>query len=284
MIKIIQNSLPVTIFACVLLLVQVIGCSEDADELDADGSDVSGAPPLPPDESMAVDLSLFEENVMGAPSNAMLTMRNFAYAATAASTVSSAVVAGVTPPAALFAAARLTTPVEQDDGSWVWDFSVKISGVTFAASLTGVEKLNKNQWTMKVSTNAPLRPAKDFIWYTGESTLKSVSGSWQFFDLQTPDEQNSTVNIDWSADIISEEANLTLRNVDTRDDSKYAGDVLQYNVSREIASMAFEDVSENEIWEIIWNIETGTGSVTTPGYNNGEKACWDANKKDVTCN
>lgn len=291
MIKIIRNCSPLVVVACILLAIQLAGCGEDEDENEDEiDMDASEAPPLPPDESMNVNMSLFEENVVGAPAAATLSMKNFAYAVTAASTVSAAVVAAITPPATLFAAARATEPVEQEDGSWVWDFSVKISGVTFAATLTGVEKLSGNSWSMVVSTDAPMRPVTDFQWYTGESNTRNLSGLWQFYDLKTPDEQNPTVKIDWGVELAEEKVDLILENVDTRNDSKHASDALQYSAvldaasaSLKSASMTFTDASESETWEILWD-ETGAGSVTAPNYSSGEKACWDADKKDVDCN
>lgn len=283
MIKVIKNNSPVIIAICAIMMI-FIGCGEDTDEeADVNNGSATGAPPLPPDESMNVDMSLFEENLIGAPSTAALSVRNFAYAVTAATTVSSAIVVAITPPATLFAAARLVEPVEQDDGSWLWSFSIKINGVTFGAKLTGTEKLNKNLWSMVVSTDAPLRPAIDFEWYRGESTEMNIAGSWEFFDLQTPTEQNPTVKIDWSVGIVDEEATLTLENVDPRPDSEYSGDVLQYNATLQAASITFNDASKNELWEMFWDIDTGAGSIIAPNYNDGEKACWDSNKRDVVC-
>lgn len=196
--------------------------------------------------------------------------------------INSAVAAALTSPAALFAVARAHEPVEQDDGSWLWSYTAKTESVTFTANLTCITAGGMNYWSMKVSTDVPLYPITDFEWYTGMSTEMNTSGSWQFFDLETPDEQNPTAKIDWSVKILKEEAELTIENVDTR--SEYMGDVLRYNVTPKIGSMSFDDASKGETWEIVWDIETGEGSITVPGYNSGEKACWDASKQDVSCN
>jgi hypothetical protein len=51
----------------------------------------------------------------------------------------------------------------------------------------------------------------------------------------------------------------------------------------DVASLSYTDASENEVWEIIWNIDTGEGSIEVPEYNNAEKACWNSRQQDVAC-
>ncbi len=72
--------------------------------------------------------------------------------------------------------------------------------------------------------------------------------------------------------------------MDSRAENEYAGDVLDYDVDMDdVASLSYTDASENEVWEIIWNIDTGEGSIEVPEYNNAEKACWNSKKQDVAC-
>ena len=282
MVRIIQSSSPLALAICALLVIQLIGCGEDEDG-NVDESVAAEAPPLPPDESMMVDLSAFEQGAEGSPA-AAATYRNFTNAVARVGAVSSALVVAVTPPATLFAAARLQQPIEQTDGSWVWTYSLLIDYVTFSARLTGHKKANATEWSMRISTDAPLRPIADFEWFRGSSAASNMWGSWEFFDMLTPNEQNPTVKVDWSVTGVRGEANLTLENVDTRTTSIYAGDILKYSVSDKIASMSYTDASEDEVWDVIWNLDTGEGSITVPGYNDGGKACWNVLKQDVSCN
>lgn len=292
MIKIVRNSSPFILAVCALLMIQLIGCSEnDADEdtdlagnVNPDGGSVSEAPPLPPDESMAVDLSLFDEDVDGgirAP--AVATYLNFGNAAVRVASINAALAAAVAAPATLFAAARLYEPTPQSDGTWLWSYSVTIEYVTFTASLTGEMDGDETRWSMVVSTNVPLRPVVSFLWYQGVCTDNNASGTWEFFDITTPIEQNPTATVDWTADVDSKAAHLLLKNVDTRPEAEYAGDILSYDVGSEIASIVYTDASESEVWSITWDTETGEGSLRVPEYNDGEKACWNNLKQDAAC-
>jgi hypothetical protein len=266
-----------------LMMVQFIGCGGDAED---DEDDVSEAPPLPPAESMMVDLSTFDETVPGAPGALpFATYKNFGNAAIRVGTISSGLIASVSVPAAVFAAAILYEPEQQGADTWVWSYSVTVEYVTFTATLTGVKKgLSAIDWSMVISTDAPLHPVQDFLWYTGTSDIANLAGSWRFYDVNTPTEQNPTVAIDWSAAEDGGTFGLTIESVDSRAENEYFGDVLSYSATLEdIASLSYEDTSENELWEIIWDIDTGEGSIKVPEYNDGEKACWNSLKQDVEC-
>ena len=101
----------------------------------------------------------------------------------------------------------------------------------------------------------------------------NTSGTWEFFDITTPTEQNPTATVDWTADVDNKTAHLLLKNVDTRPDAEHAGDILSYDVGSEIASVIYTDASESEVWSIKWGTETGEGSLRVSEYNEGEKAC-----------
>ena len=287
MIRFIRSNSPFMVILCMLMVMLLVGCGEDADD-NNDDNDNSEAPPLPPEDSMTVDLSLFDESVPGvleAPSAATPpTYQNFINAVVRVGTISTGLAAAASVPAAVFAAARLHEPTPQGEDTWVWTYSVTVEFVTFAAELTGVKKSKDViDWSMVVSADAPLYPVQAFLWYTGTSDKENLEGSWQFYDATTPMEQNSTVTVDWAASEDDEILKLTIKNVDTRPESEYVGDVLDYDVTDNAAVLSYEDNSEGEIWEIIWDLDTGEGSLKVPEYNNGEKACWNSKKQDDAC-
>ncbi len=297
MTKVIQSSSMSIMAVCVLLLTQIVGCGEDAGEvMDADRIETSEAPVLPPDESMTVDLSVFNDGEVMIPEIPVpdgeaqpgpggtppAAGRNFTNAAARVVTINTAIVSALVPPAGLFSLAKETEPVEQDDGSWLWSYSLTYDIFAIDARLIGVPDGIRTHWSMRISSENPILPVEDFEWYTGTSTETNTSGSWQFFDMFTPGEINPTVRLDWSVEALKMNAELTIENIDTRSD--YLGDVLLYSATPNTASMSFEDVSEDETWDIGWDIGTGAGSITVPKYNSGEKACWDAQKQDVQCN
>jgi len=278
--KLTRNKLLITLLTLSFLLACFTGCGEDTGE-DDDEDGIGEAPPLPPDESMAVDLSEFGGDKLASPGlNAPSTQLNYLVATTTVALVSTAVVAGLAVPVALFTAAKNTTPVEQDDGSWLWSYSETVGLRTFTANLTGKTEGDKTVWSMKVSNNAILAPLDNFEWYTGTSTEDNTSGSWQFYDATTPDQANTTIAIEWEVGIGLKGVKSELTFTNNKADSPHVGDVLRYSVENEMASMSYDNADEDTTAIIEWNLETSAGSITAA---NGEKACWDEDKQDIEC-
>lgn len=281
MLKLTKTLSTLMLIVCVIFSIQLFGCSEDSEDSE---SDVSEAPPLPPDESMIVDLSAFgiEEAETGPEANTSAPGKNYANAVARAVIINTSVAAASAGPTKLFRMAKNSVPVEQEDGSWLWSYSMKYGLYTLEAKLTGIVKGKKTDWSMKVSNDSPNFTLKDFEWFTGTSTEGNSTGSWQFFDLDTPEEHNSTVKVDWVVQLVLMKADLSFENNDTH--SEYLGDVLTYNVADKIVTMTYKDDSENETWDITLDAQTGAGSLKVKKYNGGERACWDAQKQDVNCN
>lgn len=235
-----------------------------------------GQPVLP-------DIPVAGANIQAGPGKSTpVSKENYTNAAARVAAINSSIASALTFPAGLFKMARENDPVPQDDGSWLWSYSATYEFIKVDAKLSATEQSDMTYWSMKVSVDNPIMPVVDFEWYTGTSTQTNTSGSWQFFDVFAPTEHNPTAKIDWLVEPLTAEADLTIENVDTR--TEHVGDVLLYNVNPETASMSYKDVSEDQIWDIVWSVETGAGRITVPGYNNGEKACWDADRNDVVCN
>jgi hypothetical protein len=162
--KLTQSKILITLLTFGFLLACFTGCSEDTDE-DSNGEALA----LPPDDSMTIDLSTFGESKLEAPvlPNLPGTRLNFAAAAATASVINTIVVAKLTAPVAVFTAAKNTTPVKQDDGSWLWSYSRTIGSETFTANLTGKRDSDKVIWSMKVSSNT-----NSDNWTTSNGTLE----------------------------------------------------------------------------------------------------------------
>ena len=238
MIRITRSNLISIMAICVFLLIHVVGCGEDADEItDADLTDTSGAPALPPDESMTVDLSAFNDGEAMLPEiptsdgeaqagpgvTPPISGENFNNAAARVATINAAVASALAFPAGLFQMAKDTDPIKQDDGSWLWNYSMTHEIFAVDARLTGVPDGDKTYWSMKMSVENPMMPIENFEWYTGMTTETNTSGSWQFFDMFTPGELNTTVKIDWSVEALKMNAELTIENIDTRSEYCIAG-------------------------------------------------------------
>ncbi len=276
MCKLTQNKRLITLLTLSFLFACFAGCSEDTGE-DANGE----APPLPPDSSMTIDLSTFGGDKLESPElNAPSAQINYVVATTTVTLVSAAVVVGLATPVAIFTVAKNETPVEQDDGSWLWSYSKTIGLTTYTANLTGKTEGDKTAWSMSISSNALLKPLDNFEWYTGTCTTDNTSGSWQFFDSTTPDQANPTVAIEWEVGLGLQGIKSELTFTNNKADSPHLGNVLRYSVEGEMASMSYYNADEDTTAIIEWNLDTAAGSITAA---NGEKACWDEDKQDVAC-
>ena len=64
--------------------------------------------------------------------------------------------------------------------------------------------------------------------------------------------------------------------------SEDEGDNIEFYESPGFSHMQFYDASEDVTGTIIWYPD-GSGSITVPDYNGGQKACWDTQQYDADC-
>ena len=233
----------------------------------------SGAPALPAAESMTLDLSFFQEPAKPAPAT---TRFHFAKAATRAGIINLGVLAALAPPRLAFGLAVHTTPNLQEDGSYLWIYTWSNGTEDFQIRLSGRPDGDHVDWTLSLVPPGE-SPA---LWFSGESVPGGKAGFWVFRDVNAPGDPEA-MRIDWDL-TASTDARLSFVNI--RDGAADEDDVLSYRKNGSVASMEFEDASENALWDIRWDEGDGSGSLRVPEYNNGERGCWDMNRDDVPCN
>jgi hypothetical protein len=270
MMRSVLRELLIGILVCGLIFSSFVGCGEKDD--DEEGQ----APELPPEASMTMDFSAFGGEKM-APS-AQLPGKNFSNAAIRILALNLAVVVAMTPAVATFKAAYGADPVEQDDGSWLWPYTINILGHKIEAELTGSLEGFATAWSMRVTSDSFDPPLEDFEWYTGECSLDGTSGDWLFFDYKIPDTATKLATIEWKVESTSK-SELTFTNI--TEGRENSGDILTYSVDGTTALVTFYDASEDITADITWDLDTIAGSIEVPGYNNGERAYWDEDKQDV---
>jgi hypothetical protein len=273
--KLTRSRILITLLTLSFLLACFTGCGEDDDDGDSSGEALT----LPPDSSMTMDLSAFDGDKLGAPVPTVPGAQlNFGTAAMTALVVNTTVVVKLATPVAVFTNAKTATPVEQDDGSWLWSYSRTIGLRTFSANLTGKDEGDKITWSMRISSDTI--PLDNFEWYKGTSAKDNNSGSWQFFDPGTPDQANPTYAIEWQVERgVKRERTFTNQEAGSPD----LGNVLLYSVEGDMAGINFTEAAKDTTTIIEWNFKTTAGSITAPFYNKGEKACWNENKQNVAC-
>jgi hypothetical protein len=207
---------------------------------------------------------------------------NFTNAAARLLVINAVVVAGMSVPVAVWAAAASQTPTFGTDGKFHWIYSVQNGGQTFAADLAGWIDVPAAQsvWEMRITSSGHQPPLNKFLWYSGRANLDATAGYWEVFDDKTPAENIKVLRIDWQL-TAPDKATLTFLVV--KPNVPENGDELTYRVDGVLRTVMLFDKSANTTLEIGWNAQTGAGYLIAPDYNNGRKACWDTSREDVAC-
>lgn len=247
----------------------VFGCQDSAGP--ADGA----RPEMPPVASMQMDLSYFAQ-AGGEPAASSMVGLNWTAAAIRVGVANLGVSLVLAVPVATWGAAAAQTPTVES-GKWHWRFSAQQGSATYGSHVTGYLDGAESVWEMRV-TSSPLG-LNEFLWFDGRARVDGESGYWAFHDPAT----NSGADvgrIEWTHPAAN---TWTLRFTDTNGASVNLGDRLDYGVSGNARTVTFFDASTGQAVEVGWDAVLRTGWLIAPGYNNGQKACWDSALNDVAC-
>ncbi len=258
-----------TVFLVAVLAVPAalaLGCGDDNKPGDK-------APALPSAETMTLDLSLFT-GASAAPA-APETQANFNHAVVSVGVVSLVTAAILAPPEFAFALAAHTVPTRQEDGSWMWIYTGTYQGKDWQFRLNGKRVSDGVDWRM----DAQLPGESAGLWFRGHTESDGNSGQWILTDF-TQEGNPDVLQIDWLHNS-AQDAFLDITLIDTEND--FYSSTVTYQVSGTDYSLFFSNASTVETLEVLWNGDTHAGSIRAPGFNGGERACWDADLQDVTC-
>jgi hypothetical protein len=275
------------------------GCSsEDSPTI----AEQQQAPPLPPIETMKLDVSFFESadlppqavetgKLDGAPDAVAAhgTHLNFLNAAVRVLFLDVVVYSALVEPVIAFQLAVRSVPQLQDDGSWLWTYIVVEGENEYAIYLYGRNEGTFSSWRLEVSSDDPDMPLDHFTWFEGEIESDDSGGYWQFYEpaeeeaafasapLETPG--IASVRIDW-ADSGMEGNSLILLVNKAGDPAE--GSMLTFEEVPERCSVEFYDAQKGNTGTILWRFD-GTGYIEWPDYRGGERSCWDSGQHDVEC-
>jgi hypothetical protein len=183
-------------------------------------------------------------------------------------------------PIGAFALAIHSIPQDQDDGSWLWTYIFVEDGMEYSIFLYGTPDAGDDyvDWRLEVSTNHPSNSLDHFVWFDGRTYNDDSQGFWQFYDPSLPAPHTSG-RIDWQNPSATEHR-LSIE-VNGPDHPDY-GDTLEFFETSFLATIDNYDAGDDQRGNITVQSD-GSGSLTVPDYNNGEKACWDTEQKDTDC-
>jgi hypothetical protein len=243
-------------------------------------------PALPPAESMKFDFSFFESQGAANPQSETEAVGHdhWLNAVVRVFAINLFISDAFAPPFLAFQAAIHTTPVLQDDGSYLWTYvwndpSSDPAGRQITIRLRGRIEGVRVHWQLHVDDPGANPPLVDFLWFSGESGIVSNEGFWLFNDIQDGHEV-ANARIDWR---VQAPRDRFLAFECTREGSEGYGDRLTYQVGGPVVTILFHDASADTDADIMWNETTGAGSLQVPDYNEGARACWDSQRNDVDC-
>ncbi len=252
------------------------------------------SPSMPPAESMDIDLSSFYAQSaaslgggaggVGAPLPDPNPATNYETAYVYVWALNLWVNQALAGPVAVFRVALTAQPVKTDN-TWIWDFNTTHEGAEHQAVLSAwFESDDETGWLnleMDISCPSCEIPTEDYLWYSGRFNTDGTNGEWIFYSPEVESEDEKIVSIAYD---VTDATHRSIDATNIRDDgSEDAGDIIHYGIEDPTITVSLHDESEALDYVVSWSIDDGSGSITVPGYNNGEEACWDSNRADVAC-
>jgi hypothetical protein len=258
-----------------LLLILVIAV------LTVTGCNTSGAPTIPPVETFVIPFEDFESSGTGGLiSLGAGNQSNWNYAAFTVGVWSVIITVGLAVPVAAFRASFHNIPLQQNDGSWLWSYSVNIGGSIYTAELHGQFITEGVHWAMNISKAGEY---EDFLWYYGECDLPATEGFWIL--KQSPTNSTDLLRIDWSRNISA--GTYAVRYTNIVPGGPENGGYIDTQYTKGTPYDYIWDIynkGQNNHTYIEWSSTTGEGRVKDLNhFGDDEWHCWDSAQINVTC-
>jgi len=239
----------------------------------------SETPVMPPESSMAPDMSLFDDQESEASRE--ITVSNWAYAALNVGVYSLILYKHLAVPVRAFKATINTEAhYNEDAGLWVWEkaFQVPERG-SFAIRLTAEVNGTDVSWTGYVSGEG----YDKYVWFTGESKLNGEMGSWELYDGNKENSQVWLSNA-WEIDRESGKGYTTFT-VEKEGDHK--GSSITYSIDNTMdlnRSVLINNVELSSEIFVDWSKENKYGRVKSQAHFEDELYhCWDGSLQNTAC-
>jgi len=264
------------ILFCVALMLS--GCNSSSTKVD------DTPPELPPSAVMEADFSLFSENnpevnLQVDANSEDNPYSHFLNASTRALLLNGTIKANLFLPALILTAAEAVEPILNEDGNWEWNYSVTGNSETFSITLIG-ENQNDGQtvWNVFIS-NSLVNLDNDLI-LEGVSSADNGLGTWTVYQLAGFGISQPFIQLNWDFDSITK-FRVELEFLQELDLSPVQSIRSQRDGAEKqtISRGADDDLRA----DISWNIDSKAGSLVSPDYNDGDRACWDSTFRNTEC-
>ena len=255
------------------LIVLIASCENDKTTNPEDQ-----APAIPPQSTMLIDFSEFPDTTSGLEDQ-IVSRNNWGWAYSNVRVWNSVLTLTLATQVAAFLESFNHRPVQQPDGSWLWQYNVTNQEPIYTAKLYAKTTTDGVEWRMLLTKVGEFT---DFEWFTGFSNLPATEGTWTLNkDPNTPTE---FLDIEWYRDTQEETASVKYTKVAPAINGQ---SYIFYGKTNEIPYNRFYQIfgaEENRLIDIKWNYEMKFGRVKDPirfGVENWY--CWDENLNDTNC-
>jgi len=254
----------------------IISCEDDKSTSPQDQ-----APTIPPKSTMVIDFSDFPDTTTTSGLEKLSVSRNnWAWAALNVAVWNSVLTITLAVPVAAFIEAFNHQPVQQPDGSWLWQYSISVHEVLYTAKLFGKTVTEGAEWRMLLTKEGAYN---DFEWFTGFSNLPATEGTWTL--NKDPNLPSPFLYIEWHRN--TQEGTADIKYTNVVPEIPENGSYIFYGKTNEIPYNRFYDIfgaENNYLINIKWNYEQLFGRVKDPFHFEDETwHCWDDKLFDIDC-
>ena len=260
-------------------IVLMVSCGDDKSTNPNDQEDK--VPTIPPQSSLMINFEGFPDTSTARGfDNSNLAKTNWAWAAGNVKYWNSVLFVTLAIPTAVFIEAFKYQPVQQSDGSWLWQYSISIDEHTYTAKLYGKDLGYGVDWRMLLSKSGAYT---DFEWFTGFSNHEATEGNWTV--NKNPELSSPFLSIEWERNIQEETANIkyTLISPTVQHNGSYVFCGKTNEVPLNRIYQIFNSGNNNSI-DIKWNFESKFGRVRDAvHFGNNNYHCWNEELDDTEC-
>ncbi len=255
------------------------GCGSDDPAGPADSTEQ--APDVPPTSSMTMDFGFFTNSgavaaAETASMSAAATKWNWITAVVHVTAMNLVTAVALEPPAHALALAFDAEPKKVGDRTYRWEYVWREGSERVEIDLEGAWNGNGTDWALYLSGNFDGKQLEDELWFHGQTSDLGRDGYWLFRALDGTTED--IVRLDWNVEG-ERDAELSLEIIG--EGRENTGSRLAYSVDDTIIRVEWRD--DNQVSYVTWDETSGAGSILTPEFNEGRRACWDEEQEDVDC-
>ena len=268
------KSLPILFLIGFIAL--IVSCEDDKSTSPQDQ-----APTIPPQSTMIIDFSEFPDTSSADNfSSLTLSRNNWGWAYWNVSVWHSVLTLTLAIPVAAFFEAFNHQPVQQPDGSWLWQYSVTQQEPYYTAKLYGKTVTDGVEWKILLTEDGAYT---DFEWFTGFSNLPATEGTWIL--NKDPNLPSQFLYIEWHRN--TQEGTADVKYTNIVPNAPKNGSYIYYGKTNEIPHNRFYQIygaELNRLIDVKWNYEQLFGRVKDPIHFEDENwHCWDEKLNDIDC-